>query len=78
MATRYQKFIIIEGTRGFQASQVKTCGRACLPSVSAVGIGVALRDHRTPSVSFGSTGIRSTNPTSTYCSIQVQQFWGGG
>jgi hypothetical protein len=46
------------------------------PGVSAIGISVALRDHRTPSASFDSTRIGSTNPTSTDCSIQVQQFGG--
>jgi hypothetical protein len=67
-------FLIIVGeTR----CQVKNCGearRACPLVGSAVGI--ALRDHRTQSVSFESTGRCSTNPTSTDCSVQLQQFWG--
>ena len=52
-------------------------GRDELPvGLAGSAIGIAMRDHRTPSASSESTGRCSTNPTSTDCSIQLQQFGG--
>jgi hypothetical protein len=69
--------VTTKATWWHKSFQVKNCNASEPAGVSAIGIGVALRDHRTPSASFDSTRIRSTNPTSTDCSIQVQQFGGG-
>jgi hypothetical protein len=52
-------------------------GETSLPAgLAGAAIGIAMRDHRTPNASFENTGRRSTNPTSTDCSIQLQQFGG--